>query len=319
MQTSNGHLDVGPYGASSNGLTSPRSPGADSDVSQYATVYPRSEEGITASSAELPPFGDYPDPVVFSFNQQDELSEALAEFVLEAQNQSIRLRGRFTVALSGGSLPKLMTPGLIENPRVQWDKWIIFFADERLVPLDHPDSNYKSWMDQLLAHVPLDDWQIRNIRPYDELETKPGDVAEQVTEAYEASLTEVFGTMEKAPVFDLVLLGMGEDGHTASLFPGHPLLKEQEWFVVWIGDSPKPPSYRITFTYPMINSARRIAFVATGSGKQAALRDVLENDESQLPAAMVRLRNHPIVWFVDEAASQGTNYTLSAFWDEEDQ
>jgi 6-phosphogluconolactonase len=113
----------------------------------------------------------------------------------------------------------------------------------------------------------------------------------------------------KFPVFDLLLLGVGPDGHTCSLFPNHPLLKESVGWVAYIGDSPKPPPRRITFTLPVVNHAHNIAFVATGEGKQDVLKEIIEDPESKLPSALVQPVTGKLYWFLDDAAA--TKLTLS--------
>lgn len=113
----------------------------------------------------------------------------------------------------------------------------------------------------------------------------------------------------KFPVFDLLLLGVGPDGHTCSLFPDHPLLDENVGWVAYIGDSPKPPPRRITFTLPVVNHAHNIAFVATGEGKQDVLKEIIENSESKLPSALVKPVTGKLYWFLDDAAA--TKLTLS--------
>ena len=131
------------------------------------------------------------------------------------------------------------------------------------------------------------------------------DAALEVAEDYEKKLISVFATVHavKFPVFDLLLLGVGPDGHTCSLFPGHPSLNENVGWVTFVGDSPKPPPRRITFTLPVINHAHNVAFVATGEGKQDVLKEIIEDSESRLPSALVRPVTGKLYWFLDEAAA----------------
>jgi 6-phosphogluconolactonase len=142
------------------------------------------------------------------------------------------------------------------------------------------------------------------------------DDLEELSDAYEKELIREFAQKDAArfPVFDLILLGMGPDGHTASLFPGHELLKEEDRWVAPIEDSPKPPPKRITLTYPVINHAARIAFVAAGKEKQDVLKQVLDQPELGLPAAMVR-PHYPgqLYWFVDAAAAEKVEYPKTPF------
>lgn len=201
-------------------------------------------------------------PVLYTFDDSSKLQNSLANFVLKAQTDAINHRGTFTIALSGGSLPNQLKP-LAEMEGVAWDKWQVFFADERIVPLDHPESNYAACAKAFLDHVPLKREQIHTLNtalftdftktnPTDE--PKDADEAEneaiEIADDYEQQLVHTFAGANSAryPTFDLILLGMGPDGHTCSLFPGHPLLAESTRWVAEILDSPKPPARRITLT-----------------------------------------------------------------------
>ena len=231
------------------------------------------------------------------FPTTEVLSEQVAAYVAELSAQTIPVRGRFTVALSGGSLPKLLAPGLIVEPlrdEIDWSAWYIFFADERCVPLSHPDSSYRLVMEEFFSYLDIPADQIYAIDP----RLAPDEAAV----AYEQTVRRVFyPELGRRPRFDLILLGMGEDGHTASLFPDHPLLDETERWVVPIFDSPKPPPQRITLTLPIINNAANVAFIATGSGKADILPQVLSS--AILPAGRVRPHDGNLRWFVDEAAA----------------
>jgi 6-phosphogluconolactonase len=243
-------------------------------------------------------------PILNCFPNVDVLVESLADFILKAQKESIDKRGRFCVALSGGSLPKMLR-GLIGHPGVKWDKWQVFYADERAVPLDHPDSNHALCTTHLFSKIPLPE---SNIHPLD-----PGLLSdlEELSDAYEKELIREFAQKDSArfPVFDLILLGMGGDGHTASLFPGHELLMEEDRWVAYIEDSPKPPPRRITFTFPVINHAARVVFVAAGADKAEVLSTVLDNPEEGLPSSRVRpVSSGHLYWFVDEAAAAQAKY-----------
>jgi 6-phosphogluconolactonase len=178
------------------------------------------------------------------------------------------------------------------------------------VPLDHLDSNHLLCTNELFSKVPIPK---KNIHPID---TSLLDDIEELTDAYEKLLIHEFAAANSArfPVFDLILLGTGPDGHTASLFPGHELLMEEDRWVAWIADSPKPPPKRITLTYPVINHAARVAFVASGAGKKDTLRAILDRPEEGLPAARVRpTQPGQVWWFVDEPAVEGVQYPRTAF------
>ncbi|ESK98413.1 6-phosphogluconolactonase [Moniliophthora roreri MCA 2997] len=238
-------------------------------------------------------------PVIHSFASPADLVESLAAFILKAQKDAIDKKGRFTVAISGGSLPKMLR-GLIGNPSTKWDHWQVFYADERVVPLDHPDSNHKLCTDELFSKVPIPQSNIHHI------DVSLLDDLEELSDAYEKELIKEFAQKDAArfPVFDLILLGMGPDGHTCSLFPGHELLAEEDRWVAYLEDSPKPPPKRITLTFPVVNHAARVIFVATGEGKADILNQVLDNPETGLPASRVKpaYPGH-VFWFVDAPAA----------------
>jgi 6-phosphogluconolactonase len=201
-------------------------------------------------------------PIVYSFPAVPALQESLANFIVKAQTDAIAKRGRFTIALSGGSLPNNLEP-LAQHKDIEWDKWHVFFSDERIVPLDHADSNYAACAKAFLDHVPIKREQIHTIdtslftestksdptgEPTDA--DKAEEEATEIADEYEKQLVGCFaaGNSARYPTFDLILLGMGPDGHTCSLFPGHELLSESSRWVAEIQDSPKPPKRRITLT-----------------------------------------------------------------------
>lgn len=186
----------------------------------------------------------------------------------------------------------------------------VFYADERVVPLDHPDSNHLACTNLLFSKVPIPSENIHAIDP-----TLLNDL-EELSDAYEKELIREFAQKDSArfPIFDLVLLGMGPDGHTASLFPGHALLTEEDRWVAYIEDSPKPPPKRITLTYPVINHASRVVFVAAGKEKVDTLSSVLDHPEAGLPSARVKpVFPGQLYWFVDDAAAEKVQYPRTAF------
>lgn len=232
---------------------------------------------------------------------------------MQAQDAAIERRQMFTIALSGGSLPKMLAKGLLarNDNAVQWHKWEVFFADERLVPLDHPDSNYQLCDQELFSKVP--GFPRDHIHTIDESLL---DDAEELADTYEKRLVDTFAGKEtvRNPVFDLILLGMGPDGHTCSLFPGHALLQEQDRWIAPIEDSPKPPPRRITFTYPVLNHAHNVAFVLSGEGKQEMLAKVLDEPQLKLPSSLVRpYAPGQVLFFADEAATAQTHYPRGKF------
>ncbi len=240
------------------------------------------------------------------FADSQELGQAAAELVARLSAEAVSARGRFSVALSGGSLPKLLGPALTAPPlkdQIGWPIWHIFWADERCVPLTHPDSNYLLARQYLFDSLPIPPAQI-----YPPDTTLP---PAQAAAAYESTLAQHFNlqpatyrpTNLPLPVFDLILLGMGEDGHTASLFPDHPLLNETTRWVVPIFDSPKPPPERITLTLPVINQARAVMFLVTGAGKAEALHQALVIKDGSRPAQRIQPTLGELYWLVDQAAA----------------
>ena len=190
---------------------------------------------------------------VHVFPGKSQIGASLAEHVAKISEQAIKERGRVLVAISGGSLPKILASGLVQDDgsptsiaqRIEWDKWHIFFADERVVPLDDKDSNFKACNEVMFSKVSSSETFLSQIHTI-EMGTPT-----KVAAAYQIELQEALKSSENA--FDLILLGMGPDGHTASLFPGHELLKESTLLVASIDNSPKLPPKRITLTYPVIN------------------------------------------------------------------
>ncbi|KDQ63854.1 hypothetical protein JAAARDRAFT_393366 [Jaapia argillacea MUCL 33604] len=248
-------------------------------------------------------------PVVCSFPSSKELSDALADFVVKAQKEAIEKKGRFTIALSGGSLPKQLS-ALAHKTGVKWNKWHVFYADERAVPLDDPDSNHLLCTNEFYSKVPIPKEHIHTI------DTSLLDDMEELSDAYEKELIQEFANRNTArfPMFDLILLGTGPDGHTASLFPGHELLTEEDRWVAPIEDSPKPPPKRITLTLPVLNHAVRVAFVAAGEGKADIIKTILDKPEEGLPASRVRpVAPGQLYWFLDDGAASKLEYPKTPF------
>ncbi|KAA1136899.1 hypothetical protein PGTUg99_005587 [Puccinia graminis f. sp. tritici] len=254
-------------------------------------------------------------PILHCYESPDGMSQDLTNYIISAQDQALERHQKFTLALSGGSLPNLIASGLIENPKVKWESWKVFFADERIVPLDHEDSNFANSMKALFEKVPIDRSQIVSIMglPPDDIDLD--EMAPVVSSIYMAQVLEELDWSadgNQLPRFDLILLGMGPDGHTCSLFPSHKLLDE-EAIVSWCNDSPKPPAHRITMSLSVLNAAHELAFICAGASKEEALAAVLDKDPSPTrPASLVKLPHKPIVWFVDQAAAAKTQYPRSA-------
>ncbi|KAI1295142.1 suppressor of los1-1 [Mortierella claussenii] len=235
---------------------------------------------------------------IFTFPDTSALSQGLDKYVARLSDEAIKRHGKFTIALSGGSLPKQLCAVLKNNQSVDFSNWIVYFADERCVPLDHEDSNYLLAKKELFDFVNIPQENIHSINP--ELVNDP----EEAAEDYISQLARTFATKDSVrfPVFDLILLGIGPDGHTCSLFPGHDLLKENTDWCAAITDSPKPPPRRITLTFPVLNHAHHVAFVAVGEGKQDMLHQILDTT-GDLPAQMVKPTTGTLSWFIDDAAA----------------
>jgi 6-phosphogluconolactonase len=231
-----------------------------------------------------------------------DLFQAAAEEVIRSATDAVAQRGRFTIALSGGSTPRNLYTLIAANASttLPWDQMFFFWGDERHVPPDSPDSNYRMAKEALLSKVPI---PAANIFP---IPAENPDASE-AAETYEQTLQKFFAVAPgEFPRFDLILLGMGPDGHTASLFPETAALQEKSRLVVanWVE---KLGSSRITFTLPLLNAARCVAFLVSGADKAAALHEVLEGNApaEKYPSRLVQPRDGKLIWFVDRAAASG--------------
>ena len=232
-------------------------------------------------------------PNVHVFETPQDLAEAAAKAFAQEATRSIRENGRFAVALAGGSTPKALYELLAARYRnaLDWSGIHVFFGDERTVPPDHEDSNYRMAYETLLSRVPAGS-----------VHRMPGELdPQEAAVLYEKELTAFF---DGSPRFDLVLLGIGEDGHTASLFPRTPALDVND---KWVVENPvqKLGTTRLTLTVPAINAARKVTFLVAGESKAEALKEVLEGDAHprDYPAKLVQPADGPPDWFVDRAAA----------------
>ncbi|XP_028310760.1 6-phosphogluconolactonase [Gouania willdenowi] len=232
---------------------------------------------------------------VVVFPSPAELGPALAHLVTSRAEKAIASHGRFTMALSGGSLVSMLSKELLALPQLDCSKWVVGFCDERLVSFDNSESTYGLYKSQLFSKINLPDSGILTIDP-----SLP---VNECAEDYTRKLKETFPD-DDIPVFDMLLLGMGPDGHTCSLFPDHPLLEETKKIVAPISDSPKPPPQRVTLTFPVVNSAQCVAFVSTGGSKAPVLKEVLEGrDGPAFPAARVVPTKGELFWLIDDPAA----------------
>ncbi len=228
------------------------------------------------------------------------LSQRAAEQFSRLAEYAIRKRGRFVVALSGGSTPRPMNALLAERPLadgIDWAKVFVFWGDDRCVPPDHTESNYRTARETLLSHVSIPDGNIHRVQG----EYSP----EQAARKYEDELRDFFGV--QPPRFDLILLGLGDDGHTASLFPGTPGVREnRRWAVAVKHDTPPLPLVdRVTLTPPVLNAAANVTFLVSGAAKAERLYQVLHEpyNPDRLPAQVVRPKDGKLFWLLDEAAA----------------
>jgi 6-phosphogluconolactonase len=230
---------------------------------------------------------------------------AAEEFVRRAQ-RAVHEAGRFTVALSGGSTPKALYALLARDEemrqQVPWDKVYFFWGDERQVPPYHPDSNYRMAHAELLSKVPVPAVNVRRILAE---QRDPESSARQYERTLQAFFRLPPGQM---PRFDLVLLGLGADGHTASLFPGTTAVHES-WRLVAANWVEKLRTHRITLTVPVFNNAACVIFLVAGEDKATALRAVLEGvpGPERLPAQRIHPREGELMWLVDRPAGRLLN------------
>ena len=227
-----------------------------------------------------------------------EVARAAAHYFVEQCRESVARSNGFAVALSGGSTPKLLYE-LLANPnepfrdQIIWKKTYFFFTDERNVPPDHPDSNYRMVYEAMFSHAPKTNvFRIPGENP-----------AAQAADEYEHVLEELF---EDFPDLDLIFLGLGEDGHTASLFPGSEALHETERLVVapWVE---KLNAYRITLTLPVLNAGRSVVFLVTGASKAEIVAKVIGTDKPNpdlYPAQAILPTRGAVSWFMDKAAAR---------------
>jgi len=239
-------------------------------------------------------------PEIRIVNDPSALAETAAQEVLEVARAAVAARGRFTVALAGGSTPRETYRRLAQPPlaaQMPWDRTVLFFGDERGVPPDHADSNYGMAHAALLSRVPI---------PPDRVFRIPGERADPdaVAAEYARTMAEVLGVRRgEVPRLDLILLGLGVDGHTASLFPGSPVLKETFRTVAAVHAAAASIPQRFTLTYPILNAAACVIYLVSGAEKAKVVKAALGDRSSGLPAAMVRPTEGRLIWILDRAAA----------------
>jgi 6-phosphogluconolactonase len=254
-------------------------------------------------------------PEVQHYPSLETLSRAAAEFTWRLAEENVQKHGAFTLVLSGGNTPRTLYETLARPPfdtRMPWDNTHLFWGDERCVSSDHPDSNFAMAFRTLISRIPIPSQNVHRI---------PADIdpPENAAKAYEKLLRAFFKTSVKTethsnascraepfPSFDLILLGVGKDGHTASLFPGDQALEEEKhWVAAVRATHGSPPVPRITLTLPVINKAECVLFMVSGSGKREVIRSILE-DLDPAPRSYPAARVSPegmVVWLIDEEAA----------------
>jgi 6-phosphogluconolactonase len=242
-----------------------------------------------------------PTAEVFVHPDAAALSQAAADEIARMIREAVERNGQCAVALAGGSTPRatyseLATGEKSGTRRLPWEKLHVFFSDERMVPPDHPDSNYRMAREALLSRVAIPS---ANVHPMD-TELEPTVAADRYQETIRKTLSAEHGT----PRFDLILLGMGADGHTASLFPDTKALGDETALVAsnWV---PRLQTHRITFTFPLLNHARQVMFLVAGADKASVVCEVLRPKPGgpQHPAARVQPTQGRLFWLLDEAAA----------------
>ena len=242
-------------------------------------------------------------PEIRCFPNLSDLSRDAAEFISELAEATIKERNVFTLVLSGGSTPRLLYEELARRPfsrGIDWHKTHIFWGDERCVPPNHPESNYGLALQALVSKVNIPPENVHRI-------PAESGSANAVAEAYEETLRHFFlppaGSKDGThfPSFDLVLLGLGQDGHTASLFPGDEALEEKyRWVVAVDGAKASPPVPRVTLSLPVLNEAKCVIFLVSGARKREAFEKIMNNPgTAAYPAARVRPSGR-LLWFIDE-------------------
>ncbi len=234
---------------------------------------------------------------IIIFDNIERIADYAIELWTELSSKAIADKGHFAVALSGGKTPEVFYQKLSERKDLPWSKTHVFMVDERFVPYDSEDNNYHMINRTLLCHVTI---PANNIHFISTVEN----TAEDSAIRYEESLRSYAKKAKtQYPLFDLIFLGIGDDGHTASLFPGTPALQEIKQLATYVAPPKNPEIERITLTYPVINSTKNIFFLATGENKAAVIKDVIKNKKSKLPAAMFKQDNNRVCFLLDKASA----------------
>jgi 6-phosphogluconolactonase len=231
------------------------------------------------------------------YANSQELARGAAEYFVARSGEAVAQKGFFTVALSGGSTPKVLYQLLADanepfRTQVPWSRIHFFWSDERHVPPDHPESNYRMTREAMLAHVPVPESNVHRV-----LSENPN--ADEAAKDYEQTLLQL--TKQTLPQLDLILLGLGPDGHTASIFPGSEVLHETKRLVAapWVE---KFNTHRITMTLPLLNNGAAVLFLVSGAEKAGIVKQVLDGPK-QYPAQFVQPTHGQLLWMLDKDAA----------------
>jgi 6-phosphogluconolactonase len=239
------------------------------------------------------------EPRVIVVKDAEAVAAAACDLVMEAERQALARDGVFRIALSGGSTPRRLHKLLAARSDAHFARWQVFFGDERWVPPDHADSNFRMARETLLDHVAI---PLANVHPIDTRAGSPKQAAFLYSWTLKRRLPVPAGGL---PRFDLVLLGLGADGHTASLFPGSTALDAAPPQLAVATWAPSQGAWRVTLTAPLLNAARAVVFLVSGRDKADALEKAMSSDAMLVPAAMIRPVDGTLTFVVDEAAGVG--------------
>jgi 6-phosphogluconolactonase len=237
-------------------------------------------------------------PQIIVANEPSELARTAADIFTSTAKDCVTQTNLFTVAISGGSTPRDMHRLLAEEPyrsEIPWKKIHIFWVDERCVSVDDPASNFGLAKKDFLERIPI---------PVEQIHPMPGgSVPEEGARKYQEEMEKIFQMQERDwPIFDLIFLGMGKDGHTASLFPGARSPRTRDRWVRAVKGG-NPNVYRLTLTYDVLNRAKRVCFLVSGEEKASTVKTVLEDKEARLPAQKIQPVQGVLTWLLDRAAS----------------